>query len=84
MGDELTCLTELLCCCILLEDTEYTNNMNNPINYPQINRMERNEGSSNGSNGSNEQEYYFDNEGNYLTIVEGEPLLKDTCKIKIN
>lgn len=73
MGDELSCLTELLCCCILLEDAEYTNNMNNLRNNhntinnnmdnQEINRMERNED---------------------ITIVEGEPLLKDTFKtIKI-
>ena len=69
MGDELSCLTELLCCCILLEDAEYTNNMNNLRNNhntinnnmdnQEINRMERNED---------------------ITIVEGEPLLKDTLK----
>lgn len=69
MGDELSCLTELLCCCLLLEDTEYTNNMNNLRNNhntinnnmdnQEINRMERNED---------------------ITIVEGEPLLKDTLK----
>lgn len=69
MGDELSCLTELLCCCILLEDAEYTNNMNNlrnnhntinnNIDNQEINRMERNED---------------------ITIVEGEPLLKNTFK----
>ena len=69
MGDELSCLTELLCCCILLEDAEYTNNMNNLRNNhntinnnmdnQEINRMERNED---------------------ITIVEGETLLKDTLK----
>jgi len=63
MGDELSCLTELLCCCILLED--YENNQNNSrnnynnINNPQINHMERNEN---------------------ITIIEGEPLLKNTFK----
>jgi hypothetical protein len=78
MGDELSCLTELLCCCILLEDAQYTNNMNNlRNNHNTINNlMERNEGSndSNDSNESNEQEYYFDNDGNCVKIVRGEPV----------
>lgn len=33
MGDELSCIIELLCCCILLEDCETSrNNNNNNIN----------------------------------------------------
>ena len=87
MGDELSCITELLCCCILLEDCNqnYERNNYNTINNPRVNYMERSQ-TSNGSNGSNEsngsyeQEYYIDNEGNYVTIVEGEPLLKNTFR----
>tara|TARA_Y100000816_G_C25884457_1_gene461465 strand:- start:46 stop:252 length:207 start_codon:yes stop_codon:yes gene_type:complete len=32
MGDELSCIAELLCCCILLEDCETSRNNNNNIN----------------------------------------------------
>ena len=72
MGDELSCIAELLCCCILLEDCETSRNNNNNNN---INN--RNEQFVNGNyNNCNSRDVP-------ITIVEGVPLLKNRIGNKI-
>lgn len=70
MGDELSCITELLCCCILLEDCETSRNNNNNIN----NRDEQFVNSN--YNNCNSRDVP-------ITIVEGVPLLKNRRVNKI-